>query len=75
MFGVDAVVALWALTVFGVEMGALRAAAGSPTVFLLALHSWEYVYAVYIYAKVALCNSLVVVLVWHRHRRCGLAVS
>ena len=67
-------VALWALTVFGVEMG-VAGTAGSPTVFLLALHSWEYVYAVYIYAKVALCNSLVVVLVWHRHRRCGLAVS
>ena len=50
------VVALWALTVFGVEMG-VRAAAGSPTVFLLTLHSCGDEYAVHMYVKAAACNS------------------
>ena len=51
------VVALWALTVFGVEMD-VRAAAGSPTVFCLALHSCRNVYGVPMHA----CESGVVVL-------------
>ena len=50
------VVALWALTVFGVEMG-VRAAAGSPTEIVLTLRSCGDVYAVHMYVKVAACNS------------------
>ena len=56
MCGVAVVVALRALTVFGVEMG-VRAAAWSPTVFLLTLHSCGDEYAVHMYVKVAACNS------------------
>ena len=50
------VIALWALTVLGVEMG-VRAAAGSPTVLVLTLHSCGDGYAVHMYVKVAACNS------------------
>ena len=44
------------VTVFGVEMD-VRAAAGSPTVFLLTLHSCGDEYAVHMYVIVAACNS------------------
>ena len=54
------VATLWALTVCAVAAGA-RAAAGSPTVCMVTLQSYEAVYALHVSVEVAICNSGVAV--------------